>query len=66
MNMIETYIREGDCIEPTRKLDDNTVTSTTYNKKKISSSQKQMDKKYIPGVNTNGVMKKIEHDSYSD
>ena len=51
-------------------MDDNildyTVTSPPYNKKESSSSQKQLDKKYIPGVNTNGVMKKIEHDSFSD
>ena len=63
-------LERGDCIELARKLEDNildcTVTSPPYNKKKVGSSQKQLDKKYIPGVSTNGVMKKIEYDSFSD
>ena len=63
-------MEKGDCIELARKLEDNildcTVTSPPYNKNKVGSSQKQLDKKYNPGVRTNGVMKKIEYDFFSD
>ena len=67
---LKLTLEKGDCIELARELEDNildcTVTSPPYNKKKVGSSQKQLDKKYIPGVSTNGVMKKIEYDSFDD
>lgn len=67
---MDLTLLQGDALELTEALENNsidcTVTSPPYNKKKVGSSKKQLNKKYVPGVSTNGVFKKIEYDSFSD
>ena len=63
-------LQTGDCLKLINKLPDDhinaTVTSPPYNKKKIGSTKKQVEKDYIPGVQSNGVMGKVVYDSFSD
>lgn len=63
-------LRLGNCIDLAEQLEDNsincTVTSPPYNKKKVGSTKAALEKKYIPGVSTNGVFRKIEYDNFSD
>lgn len=63
-------LKAGDCSELAKGLDNNsinvTVTSPPYNKQKIGSTKASLDKKYIPGVASNGIFKKIEYDNFDD
>lgn len=68
--MPTTTLKVGDAIELSKEIKNNsinvTVTSPPYNKAKVGSSKNSLDKKYIPGVSTNGVFKKVEYDSFDD
>ena len=63
-------LRLGNCLELAKELEDNSihciVTSPPYNKQKLGSSKQALEKKYIPGVSTNGVFRKIEYDNFDD
>lgn len=60
----------GSCNELVKQLENNsinvTVTSPPYNKHKVGSSKQSLEKKYIPGKQSNGIFKKIEYDNFDD
>lgn len=63
-------LQKGDCIELANKLENSSinciVTSPPYNKKQVGSSKERCQKKYVPGVSTNGVFRKVQYDTFSD